>query len=103
MEGNRAFHNGMKKIEKLETVFKKKHHALKNNVSDSYKLPDEELLVRWGILDESLTEKKGVIKSSARNSGNKKLNTPLNARLLVKWHILTDNYSNKNQHIKDRS
>ena len=102
MEGNRAFHNGMKKIEKLETVFKKKHHALKDNVSDSYKLPDEELLVRWGILDESFPEKHRVIKSSARNRENKKLNKPLNARLLVKWHILTESDQAENYSVKVR-
>ena len=101
MKENRAFHSGMKKVRKLETVFKKKHHALKNNVSDSYKLPNEDLLAQWGILDESFSEKQGVIKSSARNEDNKKLNKPLNARLLVKWHILTDDYSNKNQRVKD--
>ena len=103
MKENRAFHNGMKKVRKLETVFKKKHHALKNNVSDSDKFPDEELLAQWGILDESFTEKQEVIKSRARNRGNKELNKPLNARLLVKWHILTDDYLNKNQRVKDRS
>ena len=103
MKENRAFHNGMKKVENLETVFKKKHHTLKNNVSDSYKFPDEELLAQWGVLDESFTEKHRVIKSSVRNRGNKELNKPLNARLLVKWHILTDDYLNKNQCVKDRS
>ena len=99
MEENKAFHSGMKKVGNLETG----NHTLKNNVFDSDKLPDEELLARWGVLDESLTEKHRVIKSSARNRGNKELNKPLNARLLVKWHILTDDYLNKNQWVKDRS
>ena len=102
MKENRAFHSGMKKVRKLETVFKKKHHALKNNVSDSYKLPNEDLLAQWGILDESFTEKQGVIKPSARNEDNKKLNKPLNARLLVKWHILTESDQTENHSVKVR-
>lgn len=99
MKENRAFHSGMKKVGNLETG----NHTLKNNVFDSDKLPDEELLARWGISDESFTEKHRVIKPSVRNEDNKKLNKPFNARLLVKWHILTDDYLNKNQCVKDRS
>ena len=98
MKENRAFHSGMKKVGNLETG----NHTLKNNVFDSDKLPDEELLARWGISDESFTEKHRVIKPSVRNEDNKKLNKPLNARLLVKWHILTESDQTENHSVKVR-
>ncbi len=98
MKENRAFHSGMKEVRKLETG----NHTLKNNVFDSDKLPDEELLARWGISDESFTEKHRVIKPSARNRENTELNKPFNARLLVKWHILTESDQTENHSVKVR-
>ena len=98
MKENRAFHSGMKKVGNLETD----NHTLKNNVSDSDKLPDEELLARWGVLDESFSEKHRIIKPSARNRENTELNKPLNARLLVKWHILTESDQTESHSVKVR-
>lgn len=75
------------------------------DVNTSNRVLHTDLLIKWDIVKENrLTENHSIVKNSRmiKTHENEELNKPLNAHFLIKWGILSDDYSAESQRVKVR-